>query len=84
MNEPFHLTALRRRHAQKVRDVSSSYKIDLFIVIKTFLNPEGHQSPFSNLKVTVFLPMWWIFQLVELHRERSAPAACTTGLFKHV
>ena len=35
MSEPFPPTALRRRHDQRVRNSSSSYKID-------FLNPKGY------------------------------------------
>ena len=48
-------TALHRRHAQMVRDSSSSYKIDYVIVIKTFLNPEGHQNRITGSKVTAVL-----------------------------
>ena len=44
VSQPFSPTALRRRHALPVRDSSSSYKKDYVIVIKTFLNPEGHQN----------------------------------------
>ena len=49
---PFPPTALRGRHAQMVRDMSSSYKIGYVIVIKKFLSPEGHQNPISGSKVT--------------------------------
>ena len=38
-----------------VRDSTSSYKIDNVLVIKNFLNPEGHQNPISGLKVTAIL-----------------------------
>ena len=55
VSEPFPPTALQRRHAQTVRDSSSSYKIDYFIAIKTFLNPKGHQNRISGSKVTVIL-----------------------------
>ena len=55
VHEPFPPTALRRRHAQTVRDSSSSYKIDYVIVIKNFLNPEGHQNPISDSKVKAIL-----------------------------
>ena len=51
MNEPFPPTALRRRHAQTVRDSSSSNKIDYVIVVKTFLNPEGRQNRITGSKV---------------------------------
>ena len=49
------VTALRRRHTQTVRDSYSSYKIDYFIVMKSFLNPEGHQNHICGSKVTVIL-----------------------------
>ena len=55
MSEPFPPTALRRRHAQTVQDSTSSYKVDYVIVIKNFLNPEGHQNPISGSKVTAVL-----------------------------
>ena len=60
MSHPFPPTALRRRHAQTVRDSSSSYKIDYVIVIKTFQNPKGHQNPINVLKVTAILLKGWI------------------------
>ena len=60
MSERFPPTALRRRHAQTVRDSSSSYKIDYVIVIQNFLNPEGLQNPFNGSKVTVILLKGWI------------------------
>ena len=63
MSEPFPPTASRRRHAQTVRDSSSSYKIDYVIVIKTFLNPEGHQNPISGSKVTAILVKGWILPI---------------------
>ena len=57
--QPFPPTALRRRHAQTVRDSSSSYKIDYVIVIKNFLNLEGHQHPIIGSKVTAILLKGW-------------------------
>ena len=48
VSEPFPPIVLRHCHTQTVRDSSFSYKIDYVIVIKTFLNPEGHQSHFSG------------------------------------
>ena len=63
VGEPFPPTALRRRHAQTVGDSSSSYTIDYVIVIKTFLNPEGHQNPISGSKVTVILLKGWILPI---------------------
>ena len=55
MSHPFPLTALRRRHAQTVRDSSLSYRMDYVIVMKSFQNAEGHQNCISGLKVTVIL-----------------------------
>ena len=52
--------ALRRRHAQTVRDGTSSYKIDYVIMIKNFLNPKEHQNPFRVSKVTAILLKGWI------------------------
>ena len=46
-----------------VRDSSSSYKIDDVIVIKNFLNPEGHQNPISGSKVMVILLKGWILTI---------------------
>ena len=42
VRQPFPPTALRRRYAQTVRDITSSNKIDYVIVTKNFLNPEVH------------------------------------------
>ena len=61
MSEPFTPTVLLRRHAQTIRDSTSSYKIDYVIMIKNFLNPEGHQSPFSGAKVTAILLKGWVW-----------------------
>ena len=33
----------------------NGYKIDYAIVIKNFLNPEGHQNPINGSKVTAIL-----------------------------
>ena len=49
-----------RRNAQTVRDSSSSYKIDYVIVMKTFLNPEGHKNRTRGSKVTAILLKGWI------------------------
>ena len=45
------------------RDRSSSYKIDYVIVIKNFLNSEGHQNPISGLKVKAILLKGWIMPI---------------------
>ena len=63
MSEPFPPTALRRRHAHTVKDSSSSYKIDYVILIKTFLNPEGHQNRIRGSKVTAILLKGWILPI---------------------
>ena len=62
-SQPFPPTALRRRHTQTVKDSTLSYKIDNIIVIKNFLNSEGHQNPISGSKVTegVDFAYWWSF-----------------------
>ena len=62
MSQPFPPTALRRRHTQTVRDSSSSNKIDYVILIKNFLNPEGHQNPISGLAI---LLKGWIWPIGE-------------------
>ena len=84
LSQPFPPTALRRRHAQTVRDSTSSNKINYVIVIKNFLNPEGHQNPFSSLKVTAIYWRGGFCPLVKLHREGFAPVACAAGLFLKV
>ena len=76
-SEPFSTTALRRPHAQMVRDSSSSYKIDYVIVIKTFLNPGGHQNPINGSKVTAILLMGWISPV---GRASAVEGLQTTGL----
>ena len=62
-SEPFPPTALRCRHAQTVRDSTSSYKIDYVIVTKNFLNPEGHQNPISGSKGMEILLKGWILPI---------------------
>ena len=57
MSHPFPPTALQRRHAQTVRDNSSSYKLDY---VTTFLNPKGHQNPINGSKVTAILLKGWV------------------------
>ena len=77
MSQPFPPIALRRRHAQTIRDSSSSYKIDYVVVIKTFLNPEGHQNRISGLKVTAILLKGWILSIGE---ASSVEGLRSTGL----
>ena len=45
------------------RDGAFSHKIDYVIVIKNFLNPEGHQNPISGSKVTVILLKGWLLPI---------------------
>ena len=78
MNEPFPPAASRRRHAQTVRDSFSSYKINSFVVIKTFLNHEGHQNRITGSKVKIILLKGWILpiggaSLVEGLRSTGLP-----------
>ena len=61
-----------------VRDRSSSYKREYFIVIKNFINPEGHQNLISGLKLKAILLKGWI---LPTSRVGSAPAACAAVLF---
>ena len=81
MSHPFPLTALRRRHAQTVRDRASRYKVDYVIVIKSFLNHEGHQNPISGSKVNAILLKGWIWPIGEAStgeglRLQPAQQAC--------
>ena len=74
-------TALRRRNTQTVGDRSYSYKIDYVIVIKNFLNSEGHQNPISGSKVTAILLKGWILPIGEASageglRLQPAQQAC--------
>ena len=46
-----------------VKDSSSSYKIDYVIVIKNFLNPEGHPNRITGSKVTAILLKGWILPI---------------------
>ena len=55
VSHPFPPIALRHRYAQTIRENSSSYKIDYFIVIQKCLNPERHHNPISGSKVTAII-----------------------------
>ena len=54
------------RFIQSVRDSTSSYKIDYVVMIKNFLNPNGHQNPFSGSKVTAILLKGWTWPIGEV------------------
>ena len=69
LTDPLGPTALRRRHAQMVRDRSSSYKIDFVIVIKTFLNSERHQKSHQWFKSYGHFTERGIFPMGEGLRE---------------
>ena len=58
--------ALRRRHAQTVKDSTSSYKMNYVIEIKNFQNSEGHQNIVSCVKVTAILLKGWILSIDEV------------------
>ena len=64
-----------------VADGAFSHKLDYVTIFKEILNPEGHPNRNAGSKVTAILLTGEFFPLVELHREGSAPAACTAGLF---
>ena len=46
-----------------VRDSTSSYKIDYSIVIKSFLNLDGHQNSISVSKVMAILLKGWVLPI---------------------
>ena len=73
-SQPFPPTAVRRRHAQTVRD--STYKIDYVMVIKNSLNPKGHQNPISGSKVTAVLLKGYILPI----NGASSGKVCACGL----
>ena len=72
VTDHFPSTALHRRHAQTVRDRSSSHKIDFL---------KGIKIPSVVQKWRAFYWRGGFCLLVELRREGSAPAACAAGLF---
>ena len=80
VRKPFPPTALRRRHAQTVRDSSSSYKKDYVIVLKNFLNPKGHQNPISGSNVTVILLKGWILSIGEFASGRVCACSLRSRL----
>ena len=68
-----------------MRDSSSSYKIDYVIVIKTFLNPKGHQNPINGSKVTAILLNGWILPIggasaVDGLRSTGLPHLVSVGI----
>ena len=69
--------ALRRRHGQTVRDISSGFYIDYANLIKSSLNPEGHQNCIVGLRVRAILldggkfAFWWISSKVSEENQDS-------------
>ena len=72
--------SLHCRHAQTVRDSSSSYKIDYVIVIKNYINPEGHQNPISGSKFTAILLKGGFCLSVEPQRGRVCACSLRSRL----
>ena len=58
----------------------SSYKIDYVIVIKNFLNPEGHQNRISGSKVTAVLLVGWILPIGGVASERVCACSLRSRL----
>ena len=77
VTHPFPPTDLQRHHAQPVKDSYSSYKIDYVVVIKNFLNLEGHQSPLSGSEVTPILLKW---QILPIGGAAAVEGLRSTGL----
>ena len=80
MSKPFPPTALRRRQDQTVRDRASSYKMDYVIVIKNFLNPEGHRNPISGSKVTTISLKGWILPICGASAGEGLPFSLCSRL----
>ena len=75
-----HITVIHR-FSRTVRDRASSYNIDYIIVIKSFLNPKGHQDPLSGSKVMAILLKGWVWPIGEASageglRLQPAQQAC--------
>ena len=80
MSNPLVPAALRRRHAQTVRDSSYSYKIDNVIVIKNFLNSEGHQNCIRGSKVMTILLKGWILPISKVASGRVCACSLRSRL----
>ena len=63
-----------------VEDGTFSHEIDYVLVFWKNLNLEGHLNCLIGSKVTAILVKGGFYLGVELHWERSAPAACAAGL----
>ena len=77
MSQPFPPTALGCRHAQTVRDSTSSYKIELS---KSRRASKSHQwfKSYGHFTEGVDFASWWSFI-----GGGSVPAACAAGLFSY-
>ena len=64
-----------------VEDGAFSHKIDYVPIFSEMLSLEGHPNRFIGSQVTVILVNGGFYLVVELHREGSAPAACSAGWF---
>ena len=49
-------------------------------MIKSFVNPEGHQNPFGGLKVTAILLKGWIWPIGGLASERVCACSLRSRL----
>ena len=68
-----------RRHAQTVRDSTSSFKI----VTKYFLIPQGHQNPSSGSKNTAILLKGWILPIGGVLSGRVCACRLVFNLVRH-
>ena len=80
VSEHFPPTALRRHHAQTVRDSTSSYKINYVIVIQNFLNPKGHRNPFSGSTIMAILLKRWILSIGGASAGEGLPCSLRSRL----
>ena len=58
--------------------VRDTFKIDYIIVVKNFLNSEGHQNPIGSSKVTDILRKGWI---LPIGGTASGRVCACAGLF---
>ena len=74
---PYVKISLRRRHALTVGVGTFSHRIDYITIFNEILNLKGHPNRNTGSKVTSLLLKGGCCPLVELHREGSAPTACS-------
>ena len=80
-SHPLVKISLRRHQAQMVKNGASSHKTTYIDIFSKILNRDGIEIAVLVQKLQRFCWMGGFCLLVELHREGSAPAACTAGLF---